>query len=353
MTAERSGGAEHTQLGCGAEQPRAGAGRRALITGITGQDGSFLAELLLEKGYLVAGLARGGARRSDLGCSEHLRHEIELLDGDLLDPGSLRSALAHTRPDELYHLASPSFVPDSWERPRETIEAIASSTATLLEAVRDDFHSTRVFVASSAAMFGDTDESPQNEDTPCAPANPYAIAKLASHRLAGAMREQDGLWVSCGILFNHESERRPLRFVTRTLARAAAQIKLGQAEEVRLGSLDAVRDWSFAGDTVRGAWLALQQERAEDYVFASGVRHTVAELARTAFGCVGLDAERYIRVDPALERPPERTPSIGDPSRARARLGWEPTLSFEQLVRRMVEAELSALSGADAVTSHA
>jgi len=321
------------------------AGRRALITGVTGQDGSFLSELLLEKGYAVAGVARGGERR-ELGCSEHLRGRIEVLDGDLLAPESLRAALERVRPDELYHLASPSFVPDSWARPRETIEAIAGSTATLLEAVRDEFHCTRVFVASSAAMFGDANESPQSELTACAPSNQYAIAKLASHRLAGAMREQDGLWVSCGILFNHESERRPPQFVTRTLARTAAQIKLGQAEQVRLGSLDAVRDWSFAGDTVRGAWLALQQQRPEDYVFASGVGHSVAELARTAFACVGLEPEPYIRVDPALERPPERTPSVGDPSKARARLGWEPTLSFEQLVRRMVEAELSALGGA-------
>lgn len=327
-----------------------GRPRGALITGITGQDGSFLAELLLERGYRVAGIARGGERR-DLGCAEHLRTlrgtsgRVEVLDGDLLAPDSLRAALERVRPDELYHLASPSFVPDSWARPRETIEAIAGSTATLLEAVRDEFHSTRVFIASSAAMFGDTSESPQSELTACAPRNPYAIAKLAAHRLAGAMREQDGLWVCSGILFNHESERRPQQAVTRTVARAAAQAKLGGVGEVRLGSPQAVRDWSFAGDTMRGAWLALQQEQPEDYVFASGVGHTVAELARVAFACVGLDAEPYIRVDPALARPPERVRSVGDPSRARMRLGWEPALGFEQLVRRMVEAELSAHAG--------
>lgn len=322
--------------------------RRALITGLTGQDGSFLAELLLEKGYAVAGVVRGGDARP-LGCSEHLRGRVQVLDGDLLDPDSLRRALDGARPDELYHLGSPSFVPDSWQRPRETIEAIAGSTAALLEAVRDEFHSTRVFVASSAAMFGATPESPQNELTACAPTNPYAIAKLAAHQLAGAMREHDGLWVSSGILFNHESERRPPQFVTRTLARAAAQIKLGRAEQVRLGSLQAVRDWSFAGDAVYGAWLALQQDRPEDYVFASGVGRTVAELAQAAFACVGLDAERYIRVDPALERAPEPTASVGDPSKARAQLGWHATLDFEQLVRRMVQAELSALAdgGAD------
>jgi GDPmannose 4,6-dehydratase len=331
-----------------------GSPRRALITGISGQDGSFLAELLLEKGYAVTGLARGGQRRS-LGCSEHLRGGIELLDGDLLEPDSLRSALALTKPDELYHLASPSFVPESWQRPRETVEAIAGATAALLECVRDELHSTRVFLAASAAMFGDVGESPQNELTPCLPTNPYAIAKLASHRIAGAMREHDGLWVCSGILFNHESERRPRRFVTRTVARAAAQIKLGQAEEVRLGSLTAVRDWSFAGDVVRGAWTALQREQPDDYVFASGVGHTVAELARAAFACVGLDSEGYIRVDPELERAPEPTQSVGDPSKARACLGWQATLSFEQLVQRMVDAELSALSGggpASGTTDH-
>ena len=319
--------------------------RRALITGITGQDGSFLAELLLQKGYEVTGLARGGERR-ELGCSEHLRGRVRLLDGDLLDPDSLRAALAAASPQELYHLASPSFVPDSWRRPRETIEAIAGSTAALLEAVRDEFHSTRVFVATSAAMFGDVPESPQSERTACAPANPYAIAKLVAHRLVGAMREHDGLWACSGILFNHESERRPPQFVTQAVARAAAQVKLGQADEVRLGSLQAVRDWSFAGDTMRGAWLALQQRRAEDYVFASGVGRTVAELGRVAFACVDLDFERYVRVDPALQRPPEATPSVGDPSRARERLRWAPTLDFEQLVCRMVRAQLAAL-GAD------
>lgn len=319
--------------------------RRALITGITGQDGSFLAELLLEKGYAVTGMARGGARRS-LGCSEHLRGRIDVLDGDLLDPDGLCRALARAKPDELYHLASPSFVPESWERPRETIEAITGATAALLECVRDEFHSTRVFLASSAAMFGDTGQSPQNELTPCSPKNPYAIAKLAAHQIAGAMREHDGLWVCSGILFNHESERRPLRFVTRTVARAAAQIKLAQDDEVRLGSLQAVRDWSFAGDTMYAAWLALRQEQPDDYVLASGVGHTVAELARVAFACVGLDSERYIRIDPKLERAPEPTPSVGDPSKARECLGWQATLSFEQLVRRMVDAELSALSDA-------
>jgi len=194
-------------------------------------------------------------------------------------------------------------------------------------------------------MFGAAPQSPQDERTPCLPTNPYAIAKLAAHRLVGAMREHFSLWACSGILFNHESERRPPRFVTRSVARAAAQIKLGLAEEVKLGSLEAVRDWSFAGDTMRGAWLMLQQDLPEDYVLASGVGRTVRELAQTAFACVGLRAEEHIRVDPQLRRAPEPTPSVGDPSRARGRLGWEPTLSFEQLVRRMVDADLRELGG--------
>jgi GDPmannose 4,6-dehydratase len=328
--------------------------RRALITGITGQDGSFLAELLLEKGYEVSGVVRGGGNR-ELGCSEHLRERLTLRAGDLLDASSLQAAVEESRPHELYHLASPSFIPVSWERPGEVLQAIVGSTAVLLEAVRtlkgtpsgaqagDGDPRPRMFVAASGAMFGEAPESPQRESTPCRPISPYAIAKLASHQLVGAMREHDALWVCSGIVFNHESERRPEQFVTRTITRAAAQIKLGLAQEVTLGALDAVRDWSFAGDVMRGAWLTLQQEEPDDYVFASGVGRTVAELAETAFACVGLEAERYVRVDPKLVRAPEKTASVGDPGKARERLGWEPQLSFGQLVERMVEADLRAL----------
>jgi GDPmannose 4,6-dehydratase len=340
--------------------------KRALVTGITGQDGSFLAELLLEKGYEVSGLVRGGGDR-DLGCSEHLRDRVSLLAGDLLDASSLRAAVEEVRPHELYHLASPSFIPASWERPGEALAAIAGSTAALLEAVRETRGAagngieggsarevegergdsgaprTRVFVAASGAMFGDAGRSPQDEETPCSPTTPYAIAKLASHQLVGAMRRHDGLYACSGIVFNHESERRPPQFVTRTITRAVAQIKLGLAEEVTLGALDAVRDWSFAGDVMHGAWLTLQQQEPGDYVFASGVGRTVAELAQVAFACVGLEAERYLRVDPRLVRAPERTQSVGDPSKARRELGWQPRVSFEQLVRRMVEADVRAL----------
>jgi GDPmannose 4,6-dehydratase len=315
---------------------------RALITGITGQDGSFLAELLLGKGYAVTGLARRAGDAS-LGCSEHLRGKIELVHGDLLAPETLRAAIAQVRPHELYHLAAPSFVPASWERPRESVAAIAGSCAAILEAVREIDPQMRVFVSSSGAIFGDAGESPQREDTPCRPGSPYAIAKLAAHQLVGAARAHDGLHASSGIAFNHESERRPEQFVTRRITRAAAAIALGRQQELTLGSLDAVRDWSFAGDIVEAAWLMLQQDSAEDYVLASGTPRTVAELARTAFACVELDAERHLRVDPALVRAPERTPSVGDPSRARERLGWRPRVGFEELVRRMVEADLASL----------
>jgi GDPmannose 4,6-dehydratase len=314
----------------------------ALITGIAGQDGSFLAELLLEQGYEVTGLTRSGPD-GPLGCSEHLRDRLRLVLGDLLEPASLRAAVEGSRPREIYHLASPSFIPASWQRPEETLRAIAGSTAALLEAVRELDPAIRVFVAASGAMFGEASESPQCEETPCRPQNPYAIAKLAAHQLVGAMRAHDGLYACSGIAFNHESERRLERFVTRRIARGAAAISLGLQEDLAVGDLEAVRDWSFAGDIMRGAWMMLQQEAPEDYILASGVPRTVAELARTAFACVGLEAERYLRVDPALVRAPEGTLSVGDSTKARTRLGWEPSLSFEGLVERMVRADLRSL----------
>jgi len=324
-------------LGADAESPR-----RAFITGITGQDGSFLSELLLERGYQVTGLVRGSLADT-LGPSEHLRKRVNLVQGDLLEPDSLSAAVAELRPDELYHLAAPSFVPDSWERPSETVAAIAGATAALLEAVRRHSPGTRVFVASSAAIFGATPESPQREDTPCRPRNPYATAKLAVHQLTGQLRAHDGLFACSGILYNHESERRPESFVPRKITHAAAAIKLGRLDRVTLGDLDAIRDWSFAGDVMRGAWMMLQEDRPDDYILASGIPHTVADLASVAFRHVALDAADHIRVDPSLVRPPDETPLVGDPSRARARLGWRPTLSFEQLIGRMVDADLRAL----------
>jgi GDPmannose 4,6-dehydratase len=316
---------------------RANAGV-ALLTGLSGQDGSFLAELLLEQGYDVAALVHGAPERP-LGCSEHLRGRVRLIGGDLLEPESLRAAVDAVRPAEIYHLAAPSFVPRSWEQPAQTMRAIAGASAALLEAVRELVPQARVFCAASGAIYGDAPESPQNERTPCRPTNPYSVAKLAVHQLVGALREHDGLFACSGIVFNHESERRPERFVTRRIVRGAVEISLGLRAELTLGDLGAVRDWSFAGDIVRGAWMMLQHERAEDFVLASGVGRTVAEFARAAFACVELDAERYVRVDEALVRAPESTPNVGDATRARELLGWEPRVGFEALVQRMVRAE--------------
>jgi GDPmannose 4,6-dehydratase len=316
----------------------------ALITGLTGQDGSFLAELLLEKGYDVTAIVRGPPERS-LGPAEHLRERVALLPGDLLEPGTLRAAIEQVRPRELYHFAGPTFVPTSWERPAETMSAIYGSAATILRAAAEIDPAIRVFVSASGSIFGDAPESPQREDTPCRPQSPYAIAKLAAHQLVGALRAHDGLHASSGLLYNHESERRPERFVARRISRGAAAIALGMQEELTVGALDAVRDWSFAGDIVQGVWLMLQQEHPEDYILASGVPRTVAEFARTAFACLDMDAERYLRVDPALVRPLESTPNVGDASRARERLGWEPQVSFEALVERMVQADLRSLQG--------
>jgi GDPmannose 4,6-dehydratase len=316
--------------------------RRALITGISGQDGSFLAEQLLDEGYRVSGLLHGGPEAS-LGASEHLRSRLDLVAGELLDHESLRAALERVHPHELYHLAAPSFVPDSWDHPARTLAAIAGASTALLEAVRALDPAIRVFVATSGTMFGAALESPQHEETRCRPENPYAIAKLATHQQIAALRAHDGLYACSGILYNHESERRPERFVTRKITRAAAAIKLGLAREVVLGDLSAVRDWSFAGDIVRGARLMLRQERPADYILASGDRHTVGEFADAAFACVELEAERYVRVDRALVRAHESTPLVGDPSKARRELGWRAQLSFEELVERMVRADLQAL----------
>jgi GDPmannose 4,6-dehydratase len=313
-----------------------------LVTGVTGQDGSFLAELLLDRGYEVIGMVRFPPAEP-LGASEHLRDRIGVVVGDLLDQDGLRRVVAYVRPHELYHLAAPSFVPDSWRRPAQTLAAIAGSTATLLAAVRDHSPITRVFVAASGALFGAAPESPQQEETSCWPETPYASAKLAAHQLVGQLRAHDGLFACSGILYNHESERRPAGFVTRKITRAAAAIKLGLEDKVLLGDMSAVRDWSFAGDMMLGAWLMLQQDQPDDYILASGIGHTVTEFAERAFGHLGLRAEDHVRFDASLRRPPEPTPRVGDASRARRRLGWRPTLSFEQLVDRMVEFDLRAL----------
>jgi GDPmannose 4,6-dehydratase len=320
--------------------------RRALITGLTGQDGSFLAEQLLADGYEVTGLIRGeGDGDAALGSAEHLRGRVSLVAGDLLTPQSLTAAVADLRPDELYHLAAPTFVPDSWRHPARTMSAVVVATATLVEAVCRHSPGTRLLVAGSGEIFGDTPESPQHEDTPCRPRSPYAVAKLAAHQLVRQIRERNGIFACSAILYNHESERRPEHFVTRKVTRGAARIKLGLAAELTLGDTSAVRDWSFAADIMRGCRLMLGQPQPRDYILASGRGHTVDDLVQAAFAHVGLDPAAYVRIDPELRRGPEPVAPVGDPGRARTELGWSATLTFQQLIERMVDADLADLGG--------
>lgn len=316
---------------------------RALITGIAGQDGSYLAELLLEKGYEVFGVVRG----SPHGHYDNLagvRDDVTLLQADLLDQIALLGAISEAEPDELYNLAATSFVPASWRQPVMTAQFTAVGVTFMLEAVRIVNPQLHVYQASTSEIFGATSEAPQNESTPFRPHNPYGVAKLYGHLMVSTYRERYDMHASSGILFNHESPRRPLEFVTRKVTRTAAAIKLGMADELRLGDLDATRDWSYAGDVVEAMWLMLQQPRGDDYVIGSGVSRTVRELVATAFEAAEVpDWERYVVVDPAFVRPPDPVPLLGDPSKAREQLGWEPRTSFAELVGMMVEADLREL----------
>ncbi|HEY3772103.1 MAG TPA: GDP-mannose 4,6-dehydratase [Solirubrobacteraceae bacterium] len=317
-------------------------GARALITGVTGQDGSFLAEELLGEGYEVFGLTRRDPS-TDLGCSEPLRDRLALLQGDVLDP-STQARITELAPAEIYHLAAPTFVPDSWRDPAGTMAAIYGSAAALLALVAERLPGTRVFVAASGEMFGEATTSPQSEDTLCRPRTPYASAKLAAHELVGQLRAHHRLFAVSGILYNHESERRPDRFVTRKITRGAAAIALGRRRTLTLGDMTAVRDWSFAGDVLHGVHLALRHETPRDYIFASGVGHTVEEFVRVAFAHLGLDPAGHVEIDPSLVRAPESVAPVGDPARAREALGWVPTHDFVQLVARMVDADVAELS---------
>ena len=319
--------------------------RRALITGLSGQDGSLLAEALLADGVEVHGVVRGGGE-ADLKAAESLRERVAVYDGDLLRPQTLSCVVAAVRPDELYHLAAPSFVPASWEDPAETFTAVTVASATLLRAVRDHSRDTRLLVAGSAQMFGDAPVSPQTELTSCRPRSPYATAKLATHQLVGQFREHDDLFACSAILYNHESERRPESFVTRKITRAAASIKLGLSDRLVLGDTSTLRDWSDARDIVAGCRLMLAHDRPGDYILASGVGRTVAQLLDVAFAHVGLDPACHVEIDDSLIRPPEATASVGDAARARAELGWQPEVSFEQLIGRMVDHDLRELTGA-------
>jgi GDPmannose 4,6-dehydratase len=316
--------------------------RRALITGVAGQDGSYLAELLVAKGYDVTGVVRDPVDRDQPNLAA-VRDRIALVGGDLLDPITLIDALGAVRPHELYHLAAPTFVPTSWEDPAEILDAIGGATATLLGAARRLDEDMRVFVATSSEVFGDAGESPQNEQSPMRPRSPYGVAKLAAHGLVGALREHFGTYVVSGITYNHESPRRPEHFLPRKVTRGAAAIALGLQDELVLGDLEAVRDWSHAADVVRGAWLSLQASEPSDYVFASGVGRTVGELVEAAFSAAAVSSAGRVRVDPAFVRPSEPWAPVGDPAHARAMLGWEPEVGFEELIAEMVAADLAEL----------
>jgi GDPmannose 4,6-dehydratase len=315
---------------------------RALITGIGGQDGSYLAELLLERGYDVVGLVRPGSEQYE--NLTDLEGAIELHEADLLNQTSLTQALRAASPSEVYNLAAPSFVPASWEQPVQTAEFAAVGATSLLEAIRIVDPEIRFYQASSSEIFGDPRDVPQTEETPLAPVTPYGVAKAYAHFSARSYRHRYGLFACSGILYNHESPRRPLEFLPRKVAHGAAAISLGLQEELVLGDLDARRDWGYAGDYVRAMWLMLQQDEPCDYVVASGVDHSVRELAECAFAYVSLDWQDYVRVDPALQRgAAELHRLVGDPTRANERLGWEPELDFTQLVHLLVDTDLERL----------
>jgi GDPmannose 4,6-dehydratase len=318
-------------------------GKRALITGITGQDGSYLADLLLEKGYEVHGMVRRSSTET-FQRLEHIRDDLTLHTGDLLDQRSLVDVLRECEPDEIYNLAAMSFVAASWSQPVLTAEFTATGVTRMLEAMREVVPQSRFYQASSSEMFGKVREVPQNEGTPFYPRSPYGVAKCYGHFITVNYRESYDLFACSGILFNHESERRGLEFVTRKVTHGAAAIKLGLQEELALGNLDAERDWGYAKDYVEAMWLMLQQEEPDDYVIATGEAHSVRELVNLAFERVGLDPDKHVRTDPRYLRPAEVEHLIGDFAKARENLGWEPRTSFEELVHLMVEADLELLA---------
>ena len=319
--------------------------KTALITGITGQDGSYLAEFLLEKGYRVVGMVR---RTSTINFDrlQHFQDDIEIVQGDLLDQMSLVDILQDVQPDEVYNLAAQSFVPTSWKQPVLTGEFTALGVTRVLDAIRIVNPQIKFYQASSSEMFGKVQEVPQTEATPFYPRSPYGVAKVYGHWITINYRESYDLFACSGILFNHESPRRGIEFVTHKVTHAAARIKLGLQKEVRLGNLDSRRDWGYAGDYVRAMWLMLQQEQPEDYVISTGETHSVKELCQAAFGRVGLNWEDHVVVDQKFYRPAEVDLLIGNPAKAKAELGWEPTVSFEELIQMMVDADLKAIKEA-------
>jgi GDPmannose 4,6-dehydratase len=316
--------------------------KRALITGITGQDGSYLAELLLEKGYEVYGLARR-LSAANYWRIEHLLDRLTLIPGDLLDQLSLIRVLERVQPAEVYNLAAMSFVPASWDQPMLTGEFNSQGVTRVLEAIRVVDPKIRLYQASSSEMYGKVREVPQRETTPFYPRSPYGVSKVFAHYITVNYRESYGLFAVSGILFNHESPRRGLEFVTRKVTDGVARIKLGLAKELRLGNLDAHRDWGFAGDYVRAMWMMLQQDEADDYVIATGESHSVQELVEVAFAHAGLDWRAHVKQDPAFLRPAEVDHLIGDASKAKARFQWTPSVDFPGLVRMMVDADVARL----------
>jgi len=316
--------------------------KTALITGITGQDGSYLAELLLSEGYRVFGLVRR-VSNENYQRLEHLRARLTLLPADLLDQTSLVAALEESQPCEVYNLAAQSFVPASWQQPVLTAEFTALGVTRLLDSIRKVCPQARFYQASSSEMFGKVRETPQTETTPFHPRSPYGVAKVYGHYITVNYRESYGLFACSGILFNHESPRRGLEFVSRKITHGVARIKHGLTDELRLGNLEAKRDWGFAGDYVRAMWLMLQQDEADDYVVGTGETHSVEEFVRIAFDRAGLDWRRHVVIDPRFYRPAEVDLLLGDAAKARSKLGWQPHMSFEQMVRTMVDADIAAL----------
>jgi GDPmannose 4,6-dehydratase len=319
------------------------ASKTALITGITGQDGSYLAEWLLAQGYRVCGMVRR-ASTENFQRIENLRGRIQLLQGDLLDQTSMASILEQVQPDEIYNLAAMSFVPTSWQKPVLTAEFTAVGVTRVLDALRQTCPKARFYQASSSEMFGKVRESPQTEMTPFHPRSPYGVAKVYGHHITVNYRESYGLYACSGILFNHESPRRGLEFVTRKITHGVARIKLGLATELRLGNLQAKRDWGFAGDYVRAMWLMLQQEQPDDYVVGTGQTHSVEEFVQIAFERVHLDWRRHVVIDPQFYRPAEVDVLLACPTKARRQLGWQPEITFEQLIALMVDADVAALT---------
>jgi len=314
----------------------------AVISGVTGQDGSYLAEFLLEKGYRVYGMVRR-ASTERFERIEHIRDRIELCQADLLDQASIVRTLEAAQPDEIYNLAAQSFVPTSWDQPVLTAEFDAIGVTRFLEAIRHVNPKMRFYQASSSEMFGKVREVPQRETTPLYPRSPYGVAKCYGHYITVNYRESYGIFACSGILFNHESPRRGLEFVSRKVTDGVARVKLGLASELRLGNQEARRDWGFAGDYVRAMWLMLQQEEPDDYVVATGKNHSVRDLVEVAFGHVGLKAEDHVREDPSLFRPAEVEQLVGDATKARRCLGWKPDVSFEGLIGMMVDADMARL----------